>query len=149
MLLGVTVSTTDELRKALAEDDGSLPERWNAEDVPGTSLVGTFLRYETIVTEFGESNIAVIEDEDDGTVWGVALFRTVLKKRFEAIQPQAGDTVGVKYVGFAEPRNKDARGYHNYVVRIIRNSSNGQTALAADARTDPVSGSSDDGELPF
>jgi hypothetical protein len=139
------VSTTDDLRKALAEDDGSLPERWNPNDEPGTSLVGTFLRYETIVTEFGESNIAVIEDMDDGTVWGVALFRTVLKKRFEALAPQPGDTLGVKYVGFAEPRNKDARGYHNYVVRIIRNAAGGQSALAADARTD----SGGDDELPF
>ena len=149
MLLGVTVSTTDDLRKALAEDDGSLPERWNAERVPGTSLVGTFVRYETIVTEFGESNIAIIEDEDDGTMWGVALFHTVLKKRFEAIAPQAGDTLGVKYVGHVEPRTKDGRGYENYVVRIIRNSAGGATAMAADARTDNNVSSSDDGELPF
>lgn len=145
MLLGVTVSTTDQLRKALAEDDGSLPERWNAEDVPGTSLVGTFLRYEMIATEYGESNIAVIEDMDDGTVWGVALFRTVLRKRFETLQPQPGDTLGVKYVGFVEPRAKGSNGYHNYVVRIIRNSADGQTALAADARTDTGA----DGDIPF
>ena len=144
--MGVTVSTTkDDLRKALAEDDGSLPERWNPSDEPGTSLIGTFLRYETIVTEYGESNVAVIEDEDDGTVWGIALFRTVLKKRFEALAPQGGDTVGVKYVGFVEPRAKGSNGYHNYVVRIIRNSSNGGTALAADARTDNGA----DGDIPF
>ena len=143
--MGVTVSTTDDLRKALAEDDGALPERWNPNDEPGTSLVGTFLRYETIVTEFGESLVAVIEDLDGGTVYGIALFRTVLKKRFEAIAPQAGDTVGVKYVGFVEPRAKGSNGYHNYVVRIIRNSSDGGTALAADARTD----TGGDGDIPF
>lgn len=143
--MGVLVSTTNDLRQALADDDGSLPERWNAEDIPGTSLIGTFLRYETIVTEFGESLVAVIEDADDITVYGIALFRTVLKKRFEAIAPQPGDTIGVKYVGFVEPKAKGSNGYHNYVVRIIRNSAGGQTGLAADARTD----SGNDGDIPF
>lgn len=139
------MSTTNDLRTRLAEDDGSLPERWNPDDEPGTTLVGTLLRFETIVTTMGEGTIAVVEDADDGTVWGVALFRTVLKKRFDTLAPKPGDTVGIKYAGYVEPRNKDSRGYHNYVMRVVR--SEGSESLAADARTS--GGAADDDELPF
>ena len=141
---------TDELRARLAEDDGSLPERWNAEDEPGTTLVGLLLRYETIVTDYGESQVAVIEDEQ-GTIWGVALFRTVLKKRFETINPQPGDTVGLKYVGFVEPRTKGQNGYHNYVLRVVRGEGDAppRTAMAADARPAAAASEAEDGELPF
>lgn len=136
----------DELRTRLADDDGSLPERWNPDDTPGTTLVGTLLRYEMIVTDFGESTVAVIEDADDGTVWGVALFRTVLKKRFETLEPKPGDTVGLKYVGLVEPRNKDGRAYHNYVLRVVRGSDPVPAAVAADPRRDE---DGVDSELPF
>ena len=47
----------------------------------------------------------MIEDADDGTVWGVLLGRTVLKKRFETLEPRPGDTLGLKYVGWVEPRH--------------------------------------------
>jgi hypothetical protein len=136
------MSTTDDLRDALAADDGSLPERWNAEDVPGTTLVGTLLRFESIVTNFGEMKIAVIEDADDGTTWGVGLGRAVLKKKFETLDPQPGDTVGLKYVGFSEPRSKDANGYHNYAMKVMH------TASAGGAVKAETTESSDD-ELPF
>jgi hypothetical protein len=139
------MSTTNDLRSKLAEDDGSLPERWNPDDEAGTTLVGTLLRFETIVTEFGESQIAVIEDADDDHVWGVALFRSVLKKRFEMLAPKPGDTVGIKYVGYVDPRNKDARGYHNYVVRVERSAVvPAAVTTAADAPS-----ADDDDELPF
>ena|SRR5215510_6623025 len=138
------MSGLDDLRRAVEEDDGSLPERWNAEDEPGTTLVGTLLRYETIVTDYGESQVAVIEDADDQTVWGVALFRTVLKKRFDTLNPQPGDTVGLKYVGLAEPRNKGANAYHNYVLRVMRGTIANGTAEVSVAREAP-----EDDELPF
>lgn len=138
------MSTTDDLRARLAEDDGSLPERWNPDDTPGVTLVGMLLRYETIVTEFGESKVAVIEDDDDGTVWGVALFRSVLKKRFETLEPKPGDTLGIKYIGFAEPRNKDARGYHNYVMRVMRGDA---TSTGGTPAAEPPAAADD--ELPF
>jgi len=109
---------TTDFRTDLATDDGSLPTRWNPEDLPGAMLVGTLLRYETIVTDFGPSQVAVIEDEDDGTVYGVALFRSVLKKRFDTLEPRAGDRIGLKYVGFAEPTKKGGNGYHNYVLKV-------------------------------
>jgi hypothetical protein len=115
--------TQDTLRHQVEADDGSLPERWNPEDLPGAMLVGTLLRFETIVTDFGPSQVAVIQDEDDGTVYGVALFRSVLKKRFDTLEPRAGDRIGLKYVGLAEPRTKGANPYHNYVLKVERNSS--------------------------
>jgi len=114
--------TQDPLRHQVEIDDGSLPERWNPEDLPGAMLVGTLLRYETIVTDFGSSQVAVIEDEDDGTVYGVALFRSVLKKRFDTLEPRPGDRLGLKYVGLAEPRVKGANAYHNYVLKVEHNS---------------------------
>jgi hypothetical protein len=132
----------EDLRREVAEDDGSLPERWNPDDIPGTVLVGTLLRYETIVTDYGESKVVVVEDVEDGTVYGVALFRTVLKKRFDVLDPKPGDSIGLKYVGLEEPRNKGANAYHNYVLKVQRNSAApATTAIAADT------GGDDD--LPF
>lgn len=136
------MQSTDDLRRAVAEDDGSLPERWNADDVPGTTLFGTLLRFETIVTDYGPSQVAVVEDADDGTVYGVALFRAVLKKRFETLNPQPGDSIGLKYVGLAEPRTKGANAYHNYVLKVMRNPTVVRTAA-------PAEGSGDDDDLPF
>ena len=138
--------TTSDLRTALAADNGSLPERWNPDDVLGMTLIGTLLRYEMIVTDFGEAQVAVIEDADDGTEWGVALFRSVLKKRFETLNPRPGDTIGLKYVGLTEPRNKGANAYHNYVLRVVRGEATTQASEAANpTEVQPP----DDGELPF
>jgi hypothetical protein len=103
-------------------------------------LVGTLLRYETIVTDFGPSQVAVIEDEDDGTVYGVALFRSVLKKRFDVLEPRPGDRLGLKYVGLAEPRTKGANPYHNYVLKVERNSPSAATPAEAPEQAE---------ELPF
>lgn len=139
------MSTIDEFRSKLDEDDGSLPERWNAEDIPGTSLVGTLLRFEPIVTEYGESSIAVIEEDSSGTEYGVALFRQVLKKRFDILDPQPGDMLGIKYVGQMQPRTKDARPYHNYVVHILRSAA--PPPPPADAKTATPALGEDD--LPF
>jgi len=130
--------TMNDFRDALANDNGELPERWNPDDEAGTSLIGTFCGYETIATRLGEAQIAVVEDADDGTRWGVFLGRTVLKKRFETLHPQIGDTLGLKYVGWVEPRNKDANGYHNYVLKVMR--AEGAPVAASD-KGDP--------ELPF
>lgn len=135
------MSTMDEFKARLAEDDGSLPQRWNAEDVPNTSLVGTLLRFDTIVTSQGEGTIAVIEDADDGTLWGVALFRSVLRKRFETLNPKPGDVLGIKYIGLVQPQSKDARPYHNYVMKVIRGE--GSSSLAPDVKVEQAN------ELPF
>ena len=114
------MTTSNDLRTQLAADDGSLPERWNPDDEPGTMLIGTLLRFETIVTDYGEAKIAVIADDEDGTEWGVALFRSVLKNQFERMNPQPGDTVGLKYLGLTPPRSKGGNEYHNYKLRVIR-----------------------------
>jgi hypothetical protein len=134
------MTSTEDLRRAVAEDDGSLPARWNPDDIPGMTLIGTLLRYETIVTDFGEAQVAVIEDADDGTVWGVALFRSVLKKRFDMLEPKPGDTIGLKYVGLAEPRNKGANAYHNYVLKVDRRATAPISAVTESEAAD---------ELPF
>lgn len=133
---------TESMRTELAADDGSLPERWNPDDEPGTTLIGELLRFETIVTEFGSSPVAVIQDEDDGTIFGVALFRSVLKKKFDTLEPRPGDVVGLKYIGLIPARNKDGRPYHNYAMRVERNANN-----PAPLPVGPVPEQAD--ELPF
>lgn len=134
--------TSNDLRTALREDDGSLPERWNPDDEPGTMLVGTLLRFEQIETKLGPATIAVIEDDDDGTEWGVLLGRAVLKKRFETLDPKPGDNIGLKYVGYVEPKNKDMNGYHNYVMKVQRTSAAPSTIAA-------VADAGGDDDLPF
>jgi len=135
----------NDLRTALAEDDGSLPERWNPDDEPGTTLIGIYQRTETIFTSMGEAELAVIEDVDDGTVYGVLLGRSVLKKRFETLEPQPGDTIGLKYIGMVTPKGKDSRPYHNYVMKVMRG---GAPVAAAEPRGGPAD-DDDDGTLPF
>ena len=135
--------TMNDMRNALAEDDGSLPERWNPDDEPGTTLIGVYQRTETIFTKLGEAQLAVIEDVDDGTVYGVLLGRSVLKKRFETLAPRSGDTIGLKYIGLVTPKGKDAQPYHNYVMRVMRG------AAPAAAQTGGPVDEDDDGTLPF
>ena len=135
------MSTTD-LRSQLAADDGSLPDRWNPDDVPGATLVGELVGWETIVTDFGEAKIAVIVDEEDDHRYGVALFRSVLKKRFEQLEPRIGDTIGVKYVGIQPPRTKGANEYHNYVVKVI-------PAAGSRGATQAESLEEEENDLPF
>jgi hypothetical protein len=134
------MSSTD-LRSQLAADDGSLPDRWNPDDEPGTTLVGELVGWEDIVTDFGPAKIAVIEDEEDGHRWGVALFRSVLKKRFETLDPRVGDTIGLKYVGVTPPRTKGGNEYHNYVMKVIPAVGSRSTTRAESAE--------EEGELPF
>lgn len=131
--------TQDTLRHDVEVDDGSLPERWNPEDVPGMMLVGTLVRYETIVTEFGAASVAVIRDEDDDRLYSVALFRAVLKKRFDTLEPRAGDRLGLKYVGLVQPPTKGANPYHNYVLKVEHNSAAPAALPVPEA----------EGELPF
>lgn len=136
------MTTTNDLRNALAEDDGSLPERWNPDDTPDTTLIGTLLRFELIVTKLGEATIAVIKDEQDGTEYGVLLGRAVLKKRFDTLDPKPGDTIGLKYIGLVEATRKDMNPYHNYVMRVMHNA-------AAPARAATAVDDSGDDDLPF
>jgi len=136
----------NDLRTALANDTGELPDRWNPDDEPGTTLVGTLLGIETIATSLGEARIAHIEDADDGHVWGVMIERSVLKNRFEQLQPQTGDTLGIKYIGQVEPRTKGGNAYHNYVVRVIRGATPPAAAVAQPVNR-PDRGQDDD--LPF
>ena len=140
------MNNVDDLRNALLEDDGSLPERWNPDDEDGATLVGTLVRLDSIVTKLGPGTIAVIQDAEDGTTYGVLLGRSVLKKRWEQLNPREGDTIGLKYVGWVEPRNKDSQGYHNYVLRVLRNAAPPPPSPMVGGV--PADDASDD-ELPF
>lgn len=134
------MSSTD-LRSQLAVDDGSLPDRWNPDDIAGTTLVGELVGWEEIVTDFGAAKIAIIEDEEDAHRWGVALFRSVLKKRFETLDPRIGDTIGLKYVGIQPPRTKGGNEYHNYVMKVI--------PAAGSRATTRAEAAEEESELPF
>jgi hypothetical protein len=129
-----------DLRNALALDDGSLPDRWNPDDIPGTTLVGELTGWETIVTDYGPARIAIIADEEDGHRWGVALFRAVLKKLFEQRDPAIGDTIGLKYIGVQQPKRKGANEFHNYVMKVMPGAGRSTTHAEAAEQTD---------ELPF
>jgi hypothetical protein len=77
-----------------------------------------------------------------GTERSVLLGRAVLKKRFETLDPKPGDSIGLKYVGYVDPRNKDQNGYHNYVMKVQRNS-------AAPAIHAVAADTGGDDDLPF
>ena len=128
--------TMNDLRTAIANDTGELPERWNPDDEPDMVLVGTLLGVETLATDLGPARIAHIEDAEDGTVYGLMIERSVLKNRWEQLKPQNGDMVAIKYIGLTPPRVKGKNSYHNYVLRVARAEGTVATAPAATAPAD-------------
>ena len=84
-----------DLRAELAADSGTHATTWNP--VPGGILVGTFIGYERGQTADGESDIAVIEDEQTGgyvLVW----LSSVLSNEFNKLHPMRGGRLAIKYI---------------------------------------------------
>jgi hypothetical protein len=107
---------SDGLRDRLNETRKS--EEWATTWKPdrGEMLVGTFEKMDTGSTKYGESRVAHIRDED-GKLWGVWLFHSVLQDQWEQAEPTPGDRVGILYLGKRAGSDYD---YHHYDVEVER-----------------------------
>lgn len=112
------MSSQDPFRQSIDGFDGSYPPWWNPEE-HGNTLIGQLIRYEKGTTQYGPCHIAVIMDEDTGTVYSVWLQSFVLENRFREENPKPGERVGIKYLGRQSPKDGGAE-YHNYHVQVDR-----------------------------
>jgi len=82
---------------------------------PGDSLVGTFERLDHRAKSNGELFPVVEIRTDEGVLYAVWLFHTVLRQQFRAARPQPGERVAVRYDG--QRQSGGGRPYHAYRVR--------------------------------
>jgi hypothetical protein len=82
---------------------GTLEDRLNADvegwrPEPGDQVLGTVIGVDTREGDYGPYPYIEVE-ANDGSYIGVHGFHTVLKNELARIEPQVGDTLGIKYFG--------------------------------------------------
>lgn len=85
----------------------------------GEMLVGTFEKMDEGESDYGTHRIAHLRDED-GELWAVWLFHTVLQNQWGEADPTPGDRVGILYLGKRDGSDFD---YHAYDVEVERGES--------------------------
>lgn len=105
---------SDDLKDRLNQNRQE--QEWATTWEPGRGeiLTGTLEKMDSGMTEYGEYPIANIRDED-GELWGVWLFHTVLQDQWEKADPEPGDKVGILYYG---KRSGSTHDYHHYDVEV-------------------------------
>jgi len=108
---------SDKFRDSLEGYSGEHPDRWEPKE--GQMLVGSLLRYEgPFTTAYGKAHVAVIMCENTGKEYSVWLLETVLLNEFQALTPDPGERIGIKYVGRITPENGSP--YKKFIVRVDR-----------------------------
>lgn len=100
------------LRDELNKETGVYPTscKLNA----GEMLVGELVRYSRATTQYGESPIAVIRDDETKELVSFWLIHTVALDEFKRLRPRPGERIGIKRLADAE------KGYKRYVVKVDR-----------------------------
>ena len=89
-----------DLEAELDRHDGQRIPSWEPE--PGEKVVGTLLRYESRQTQYGDTQVAVIDREDGRGLLGIWTSAVMLRNAFDREQPRPGDQIGVKFLGYPE-----------------------------------------------
>lgn len=143
------MSNPDEFYTPDNFDKEEYPPSWKA-DV-GDFLGGIIKRYSQGTTEYRgevrEHPIAIIEveiidggaDVEPGDEVGFWLLHTVALSKFEKLAPRPGERVGIRKV--ESPEGKD---YHNYIVRVDRDTEDEEVPDFSAFKTD----ASDHGHAP-
>lgn len=89
-------------------------------------LAGLILEVATLDTEYGPAPSFTIQG-DDGNYWRYVALGEVAQKRIASLNPQVGDTLGVKYKGrVPSPTRKEKDGsptmYHDWRIAVERGS---------------------------
>lgn len=100
-------------------------------------LVGEVVETETGDGDYGEYPILTLLD-DDGNEWRWSVFGGVAQGRIAKLNPQVGDTLGVKYLGEKPAKNFPNRTYHDWRIVIERGSNPAPVAAPATASDSPV-----------
>jgi hypothetical protein len=95
------------------------PDKGDGEPQPDR-IAGEVLSRETAAGAYGDRELIKVLTVD-GVVWRVYAEGSVLERRFEEQDPQAGDLVFVAYKGKVTDRGLDSKGqplpdYHNWVL---------------------------------
>lgn len=107
------VTPNDDFRQGFEDDDGNLPDPWKPN--PGEKLFGTLERYDSGITQYGTSPIAIIRDEESSELVAVWLFHTVLLSKFDKLKPQPGERIALKRLP-----NDPAKRYKKFALRVDR-----------------------------
>jgi propanediol utilization protein len=97
------------------------PEPWIPEE-PGDTIIGEVEEISARDSQFGQpgdTDQFVTLLTEHGDVMSVAIFGTVLKKKFADLNPQEGDTLGFKFLGEQVPRS-GGKPYKNWKLMIAR-----------------------------
>lgn len=95
---------------------GEDAEPWIPE-TPGEHIFGEVEEVSTREGDYGEYSVVTLLTAD-GSVRSIAGFGTVLKGKLAELDPQPGDSLGVKFVG--EKTAKNQKEYKDWTVVIQR-----------------------------
>lgn len=99
-------------------------------------LVGEVVEVETGDGDYGPFPILTLLD-DDGNEWRWSVFGGVAQGRIQKLNPQVGDTLGVKYLGEKPSKNHANRTYHDWRI-VLERGSNPAPVASTPAEIPPV-----------
>jgi hypothetical protein len=104
------------LEERLQSDD---PEPWIAEDVDDSvwGEIEEITQRESNYSEGSDTFVTLITP--NGDVVSVAIWGTVLKKKFAELAPKEGDKIGFRFLGEQVPKS-GGKPYKNWKVNIAR-----------------------------
>lgn len=108
----------------------------------GAIVSGAIVEFRDVTTSWGDTTIMRVNDEETGLV-DVWLSGSVLTKWREEMQPQVGETVGLKCLG-KQPTKDGSNSYWNYYVEIDGR----PRSKAAQAMNNPAQTKLDTGDGP-
>lgn len=118
-----TNATGSSIAERLAVDDG-FPKIWDPISNPEAPnpLVAEMLSYDTVTTEFGDRLLAIMREEDTGTVWSRMVAGAVLEGEFACRKPLPGEIMRLEYRGqrTAQSGRYEGRQYHLWSLAIRR-----------------------------
>lgn len=103
---------------------GADPEPWKPEEA-GDYVFGEVESIDQREGDYGEYDVVTLLT-DNGDVLSVAIWGTVLQKKFAAVKAEVGDNLGFKFLGERTPKKAGGKDYKDWNVFI-------QRAVKADA----------------
>lgn len=93
------------------------PDAW-IPDENDSQFMGVFRSLKRAPSKFGMTPVAIFEEPKSGVLRSVWLHHTVLKRSLYELQPKAGETVLIRYMG--REVKEDGTDYANYRVAVDR-----------------------------
>ena len=81
----------------------------------GDDLYGVLLDGKWVTTQFGDTRVLNVED-DDGQVWTVWASNKMLALAVERLAPKLGSYIGIKFSGLKDPKTPGGRQYKMFTL---------------------------------